>query len=110
MDDDKTQKEDVPTANRIVLSLLRKGIANAITVREIISLTGYKNQEVRRLVQELVVTYKYKIGTSNESGRQGYYLIETEDERKATIRNLRGRMKHLYKRVKSLRDGDLENE
>ncbi|MBP1934888.1 hypothetical protein [Ammoniphilus resinae] len=103
----KTKKEDLPTANRKVLSLLRHGMANAITVREIISLTGYKDQEIRRSVQELVVKFGYLIGTSNDREHPGFYLIESEDERDATVQNLRGRIKQIYKRMSTIRNGEL---
>jgi hypothetical protein len=104
----KVKEKDLPTGHRKVLSLIRHGKANATTVKEILTLVGGTDKEIRKTVQELVVKYGFLIGTSNEIGMQGFYLIENEDERKAAIKNLRGRIRHLFRRVKALRKGDLE--
>lgn len=100
-------KKDLPSWHRKVLSVIRYGKSNAITVKEIMALIGGSDQEIRKTVQELIVKYGCLVGTSNERDNQGFYVIETEEERKAAIKNLRGRMKHLHRRVTAIRKGEL---
>lgn len=103
---DQGNKKDLPEGHRKVLSLIPYGKGSAKTVKEIISALGGTDQEIRKTVQELVVQYGCPIGTSNERDSQGYYRITNEDERKATIRNLRSRMKHLHRRISAIRKGN----
>lgn len=56
---------------RKVLSLIGHGKENARTVKEIISVIGGFDEEIRAIVRRLIEKHGYLIGSSNSIGRRG---------------------------------------
>jgi hypothetical protein len=106
----RTNKKDLPYEYRRILSLLRKGKENTIIVKEIIQLTGYKDQFIRKCVSDLVNKHWWPVGTSNDYGSLGYYLMTKEDERESTYKNFRSRAKHIFKRSRVIKNVELIDE
>lgn len=99
------KEENLPELYKKVLVMIPKGSDKPVKVSEISKLTGIGSVTVREIVSKLRVTYGYKIGTSNEAGRSGYYIIETAEEKEATIRNLRSRAYKILKVANAIENG-----
>lgn len=107
----QTTEKDLPTGHRKVLSVIPKGSDNAIQVNNIRSLAGMTSEtEVRQIVSKLVKDHGYMIAGSNERGKNGYYLIETEEERQKAVHNLMSRIREMSKRARVLRGGKVSND
>lgn len=89
----------LPEINKRVVGLIGYGKERTTTVSYISKLTGIGPTTVRRIVSESIVKYGAPIGTCNEEGRGGYYIISNDAEKKDTVRNLRSRGSKILKRA-----------
>lgn len=93
-----------------VLSLIRQGKENAITVKDIIVVIGGGDEEIRAAVRRLIEKHGYLIGSSNRIGRSGYYLPETEEEKEEAVSKLEKRAAEIFKRANIMRNLPLVNK
>lgn len=87
-----------------ILSLIRHGKENAITVKEIISLIGGTDEEIRAIVRRLIEKHGYLVGSSNGIGRSGYYRPETIEEKAEAVIKLEKRAAEILKRANIMRN------
>lgn len=92
-----------------VLSLIKQGKENAITVKDIISVIGGNDEEIRAIVRRLIEKHGYLIGSSNRIGRSGYYCPETNEEKEEAISKLEKRAAEILKRANIMRKLPLVN-
>jgi hypothetical protein len=92
--------ESLPAEHRKVLNLLGKGSVNPITVKNIVTLTGWNEQKIRAIVSEMTTKYGIPIGT----GPTGYFIIMDELEQEATYRNLRSRALKILRRARAIKN------
>jgi hypothetical protein len=104
------KEKNLPEYYQKVLCLIPEGSDKPITVSEISKITGYRGQLVRDIVSKLIVTYGYRIGTSNIKHQSGYYMITNAVEQEATVRNLRSRAFKILKRAKAIENGPDPNQ
>lgn len=104
------KEKDLPEIYQKVLVMIPQGSYKPVRVSDISKLTGICGVTVREIVSKLIVTHGYKIGTCNEAGKGGYYMIETADEKEATVRNLRGRAFKILKRANAIENGPDPNQ
>ncbi|WP_369901800.1 hypothetical protein [Bacillus manliponensis] len=93
-----------------VLSLIRQGKENAITVKDIISVIGGNDEEIRGIVRRLIEKHGYLIGSSNHIGRSGYYRPETNEEKEEAVSKLEKRASEILKRANIMRKLPLVNK
>jgi len=93
-----------------ILSLIRQGKKNAITVKDIIAVIGGTDEDVRAAVRRLIEKHGYLIGSSNRIGRSGYYLPETEEEKEEAVSKLEKRASEIFKRANIMRNLPLVNK
>lgn len=93
---------DLPEIHKQVVGLIGYGKGRATTVSYISKLTGFSGVTVRRIVSEAVVKYGAPVGTCNEIGKGGYYIISNEDEKSDTVRNLRSRALKIFMRAEAI--------
>ncbi|MCI0764785.1 hypothetical protein [Bacillus sp. TL12] len=93
-----------------VLSLIRQGKENAITVKDIISVIGGNDEEIRAIVRRLIEKHGYLIGSSNHIGRSGYYCPETNEEKEEAVSKLEKRAAEILKRANIMRNLPLINK
>ncbi|MFD6507997.1 hypothetical protein [Bacillus sp. NPDC060175] len=93
-----------------VLSLIRQGKENAITVKDIISVIGGNNEEIRAIVRRLIEKHGYLIGSSNHIGRSGYYRPKTNEEKEEAVSKLEKRAGEILKRANIMRKLPLVNK
>lgn len=96
---DRVPMEALPYEARRILSLLRPGQKNSMMVKEICRLTGYRDEFIRVMGRRLLMEFGWPIGTSNDLDTPGLYLMQSEDERKRTFRNLYGRARQIADRA-----------
>lgn len=84
---------------RITLISIPLGEENALTSKKLTKIIGCSDSELRLNVSRLIKEFGFKIA----SGTKGFYLIQTEDERKKAMRNLASRIYHLSKRIQALK-------
>lgn len=95
---------ELPDIHRKVVGLIGYGKERTTTVSQIAKLTGLGSTTVRNIVSEAVVKYGAPIGTSNDLGRGGYYIISNEVEKGETVRNLRSRALKIWNRANVIDD------
>lgn len=90
-------------SERRVYQLLERhsGAQNAILQADIAYRLGMSRREVGATIQSLVIDHGAPIGASCGK-RSGYFLIETEEERRKAERNLRSRIEWLMARLHAL--------
>ncbi|PGW22254.1 hypothetical protein COD88_28195 [Bacillus cereus] len=93
-----------------ILSLIRHGKGNTITVKEIISVIGGTDEEIRSIVRRLIEKHGYLIGSSNHIGRSGYYRPETNEEKEEAVSKLEKRAAEILKRANIMRKLPLVNK
>ncbi|PEW14646.1 hypothetical protein CN440_03170 [Bacillus cereus] len=93
-----------------ILSLIGQGKENAITVKEIISVIGGSDEEIRTIVRRLIEKHGYLIGSSNHIGRSGYYHPKTNEEKEEAVSKLEKRAAEILKRAKIMRNLPLFNK
>ncbi len=100
-----------PTGQRSIADLLGTGRENAVTRRELETLTGLDGRSVRLLIER-----ERRAGTPIlADSTNGYYLPATDDERAACVRSLRHRAREILLTAKALElagidDGQIEIE
>lgn len=103
---DKQTKEklaqELQLEHKQVLSVIRKGMTNAITCKDIQTLTGLSSVRIRQIVRDLIIKYGKVIGASNRTGMQGFYIPDGPNEELAAILNLRSRRVLIVAREKAL--------
>ena len=67
-------------AEMAVLAILKKGRANAMTGKEIATITGYNSRLVSSAISDLVIRYGVPIIGVRVGIRSGYYIAETKEE------------------------------
>ncbi|MGM2821367.1 hypothetical protein [Bacillus cereus group sp. Bce001] len=95
----RTKIEDLPLWERQVLSLIRHGKANSITVKEIITIIGGTDQSVRGTIRRLIEKHGYLIGSSNTKDTPGFYFPTSEEEKKEAVEKMLHRADDVYKRA-----------
>lgn len=92
---------------RQILSLLRKGRANAISVRELTEATGLNEKKVRQTVRDLIMERWVLIGSAVHYP-PGYYLPETADEAITATKSMAHRGIMILMRVAKMRRESIE--
>ncbi|WP_060667130.1 hypothetical protein [Bacillus sp. CHD6a] len=92
----------LPEVHKKVVGLIGYGKERSTTVSQISKLTGLGSTTVRNIVSEAVVKYGAPIGTCNEAGKGGYYIISNDIEKGDTVRNLRSRAMKILKRANAI--------
>ncbi|HDR6313047.1 TPA: hypothetical protein QCU60_005074 [Bacillus cereus] len=105
----RTKIEDLPLWERQVLSLIRHGKANSITVNEIISIIGGTDQSIRGTIRKLIEKHGYLIGSSNNRATPGFYFPETQEEKKEAVEKMLHRADDVYKRARVMSSLPLVN-
>jgi hypothetical protein len=82
--------ESLPDKYKKVFSVIGEGSDNPTTVKTIITLTGFNDVSIRKMVSDMR-KMGIRIGTSNRRGKCGYYKIQNFKELQDTVRNLKGR-------------------
>lgn len=95
----RTKIEDLPLWERQVLSLIRHGKANSITVKEIISVIGGTDYQVRKTVNHLIQKHKYLIGTNNGMKHPGFFFPQTEEEKEEAVEKMFHRANEISNRA-----------
>lgn len=103
---EQKQYGNLPEYLRKVLAMIPDN-GRRVRVADIVKATNMTSTAVRDSVRELIFKYGYPIGTDNTKETPGYFIITTEEERAATVRNLRSRAKHILARARKIRDMDL---
>lgn len=73
-----------------ILRLLRRGRANALSVRFLAGMTNLKDVEVRQMIRHLIMEHDALIASSVGSP-PGFYIAETAEEIGEATRSLRHR-------------------
>lgn len=105
----RTKIEDLPLWERQVLSLIRHGKANSITVNEIISIIGGTDQSIRGTIRRLIEKHGYLIGSSNKKTNPGFYFPTSEEEKKEAVEKMTHRADDVYKRARIMNSLPLVN-
>ncbi len=92
---------------RQILTLLRKGRANAITVRELSEETGLNEKIIRQTVRDLIMDRWILIGSAVHHPA-GYFIPETADEAIAATKSIRHRGIMILMRAARLQRASLE--
>lgn len=98
----KEPMSDMPFEHGLVYSLLREGIGNCTTSRDIERITHLSGTRVRQIMSELVIKYGHIVGAVNGVGKQGYFIPTNQDEERTAILNLRSRRLKVEKRERAL--------
>lgn len=88
---------------RDVLRVLVKhrGKANAVTVPAVADAVGLNCRRTQKVVKALLEVHGIPMGTSYSHEAPGWYVCETEDERKENRQALRGRALSILQRAKA---------
>ena len=76
----KVRMKNPALAEMAVLAILKKGRANAMTGKEIATITGYKSRLIYSAISNLVIRYGVPIIGVRVGIRSGYYIAETKEE------------------------------
>jgi hypothetical protein len=63
---------------------------------------GHTQEPTRDLIRDAIMNYRIPIGSTP---RDGYFLINTEEELKEVVDNLKQRIRGIDDRIEGLRDG-----
>ena len=98
----KNKVQEMPPRYKQLLSVLRPGAEQALSSSEIRQLTGISRRDASEITAALIKDYGLLIGASRTPPLYGYYLIETEDELKNTLRALNNEMQGILNRHQAL--------
>ena len=93
------RKNRLQEAEMAVLAILKKGRANAMTGKEIATITGYKSRLIYSAISNLVIRYGVPIIGSRVGTRNGYYIAETKEELLEGLVSLKNQVKNEQKRL-----------
>ncbi|MBI3584223.1 MAG: hypothetical protein HY096_09800 [Nitrospinae bacterium] len=93
---------------RQILCLIRKGRANALSVRYLAGMTSFKEVEVRQMIRHLIMEHEALIASS-VGNPPGFYIAETEGEVREATRSLRHRGISILERAAKLQKISLED-
>lgn len=85
-----------------VLELLPVGHRQAIHARRLAKLAGQHERKSRELINHLVVEHGLPIGSSNEPGSAGYFIINDEEDLEIASRHLKLRASKIFQRARAL--------
>ena len=86
-------------AEMAVLAILKKGRANAMTGKEIATITGYKSRLISSAISNLVIRYGVPIIGARVGIRNGCYIAETREELLEGLISLKNQVKNEQKRL-----------
>lgn len=88
------RKNRLQEAEMAVLAILKKGRANAMTGKEIATITGYKSRLIYSAISNLVIRYGVPIVGARVGIRNGYYeeLLEGLISLKNQVKNEQKRL------------------
>ena len=98
----KTNPQEMPQKYQELLSILRPGAENALSSTEITQLIGMSRRDTGEITAALVKEYGLLIGASRTGPKYGYYIIESEEELKNTLRALNNEAQGIMERHKAL--------
>ncbi|MEB3642976.1 hypothetical protein [Streptococcus salivarius] len=93
------RKNRLQEAEMAVLAILKKGRANAMTGKEIATITGYKSRLIYSAISNLVIRYGVPIVGARVGIRNGYYIAETREELLEGLISLKNQVKNEQKRL-----------
>jgi len=93
------RKNRLQEAEMAVLAILKKGRANAMTGKEIATITGYKSRLIYSAISNLVIRYGVPIVGARVGSRNGYYIAETREELLEGLISLKNQVKNEQKRL-----------
>ena len=93
------KKNRLHEAEMAVLAILKKGRANAMTGKEIATITGYKSRLIYSAISNLVIRYSVPIVGARVGSHNGYYIAETREELLEGLRSLKNQVTHEQKRL-----------
>lgn len=100
---EERKKNSLPYNYKLVESVLREGKQSATTTRDILTLTGLKDQrQIHEIIEQLIMKYGYVIGASRKGKYRGYYLVSNQDELKDTLHSYNEQIQTMLKRHKQL--------
>lgn len=88
-----------------VLAGIPSGRENAIPISylmERLAINKNERRKVNYIINDLIFTYGYPLGTSSEQGTKGIFLIEDEDDLSLACHTLNSRAMGALKRHKKL--------
>ncbi len=97
----QTDLKELPQKYQDLLLILRPGADKALSSTEIRQLIGLEKRDIGAITAELVTKHGYLIGASRKYPF-GYYIIDSEDDLKQTLRSLNNELQGILERHKAL--------
>ena len=97
----KTDIHKLPKDYQRLLNVLRDGIENAQSAKELEQILGFSGRQIGSMTADLVNNHGYVIGASR-SNPHGYYIIQEEDDLKATLLSLNNEANGIIQRHRAL--------
>jgi Ser-tRNA(Ala) deacylase AlaX len=107
------KQKSLPPGYALVESVLREGKENSKTSKQIIRELGWQSKDHRtvlHIMEQLITKYGYLIGSSRKGQHKGYYLIETEEEYKETMRTYNAQIQAMLNRHRKLQENYLKKD
>ncbi|HAJ65731.1 MAG TPA: hypothetical protein DCM61_04010 [Clostridiales bacterium] len=83
-----------------ITSLLPSGAERAVSLRRLAEITGLSEREVRRSIQRERMN-----GAAICEAGAGYFLAETDEERRRWVRSMRGRARQILRAARAVERG-----
>lgn len=83
-----------------IAPLLPSGSAQAVSLRQLADITGLSTREVRRSIQRERMN-----GAAICEAGAGYFLAETDEERRRWVRSMRGRARQILRAARAVERG-----
>lgn len=99
------------TVSRVeqVKGLIPFSSEHPITAKKISKITNIPLREVYAIIRYLLIHAEIPIGALRDTGKHGYFIITSEDERIATLAPLKSHANEIEKRISAIKNISLAN-
>lgn len=100
------QLKEMTQFEKQVFMLLPMGASTLISTQDIQNILDIDERHVRGIIERLIFDYGIPIGSMRDK-RHGYFIAETEEEKRAGIASLKQQTETMQKRAEKVKEADL---
>jgi len=103
-----SQLKEMTLLESKVFMLLPMGSEHLISTREINDILNIEERYIRNIVEQLITDYGIPVCSFRHSDNNGYFIAQTEEEKRLGLLHLKQQTKTMKKRIRKVENADTD--